>query len=67
MNIYHLYENGKFDQRGEEHILCEVVEFDDGQVVAKWTGLIRSLVIHKNLDEFKQISLNDKRELYQVN
>ncbi len=67
MNIYHLYEKGKLNDQGEEHILCEVVEFDDGQVVAKWTGKIRSLVIHLNLEAFKNISLNDSRSLWQCN
>jgi hypothetical protein len=67
MNIYDLYEKGKFDEKGNQHILCEIIEFDDGQVVAKWRGSIRSLVIHKNINEFKQISLNDNRELYKLN
>ncbi len=60
MKYYNLCESGKC-----EIILCEVIEFDDGQVVAKWTGTIRSLVIHCNIDDFKQISLNDGRVLYE--
>ena len=67
MNIYHLYEKGKCNEHGEEHILCEIIEFDDGQVVVKWAGKIRSLVIHRNLDEFKSISLSENREIWQVN
>ncbi len=56
MNFYSLVEkSGK--------VLADVIEFEDGQVVVKWTGSIGSLVIHKSLNEFKQISLNDNREL----
>lgn len=65
MKHYNLCENGKFDKQGKQNIVCEVIEFDDGQVVAKWTGTIRSLVIHSNIDDFKQISLNDGRVLYE--
>jgi hypothetical protein len=67
MNIYHLYEKGIVNHLGEERIICDVIEFDDGQVVVKWGGEIRSLVIHSNLDEFKKISLNEKRELFRCN
>jgi hypothetical protein len=67
MNIYDLYEKGKYDEQGNEHVLCDVIEFDDGQVIAKWRGIVRSLVIHKNLDEFKSISLNDRRTLWKKN
>ena len=43
--------------------LAQVIEFDDGQVVVKWSGSIRSLAIHKDLKEFESISLNEKRLL----
>jgi hypothetical protein len=65
MKNYDLCEKGKFDKQGRQHILCEVVEFDDGQVIAKWCGAIRSLVIHKTIEDFKQISLNNDRVLFQ--
>jgi hypothetical protein len=65
MKNYDLYEKGKFDKEDRQHILCEIVEFDDGQVVAKWTGFIKSLVIHKDINDFKQISLNNDRVLFQ--
>ncbi len=57
MEFYTLY-----DSKNEKE-LAEIVEFDDGQVVVKWNGKIGSLVIHKNLEEFKEISLNENRKL----
>lgn len=63
MNIYHLQERGKFN---ETYVLCEVIEFDDGQTLAKWIGNVRLLVIHKDIEEFKEMALNDTRELNQI-
>ncbi len=57
MEFYTLY-----DSKNEKE-LAEIVEFDDGQVVVKWNGIISGLIIHKNLDEFKEISLVGNRTL----
>ncbi len=57
MEFYTLY-----DSKNEKE-LAEIVEFDDGQVVVKWNGRISGLIIHKNLEEFKEISLNENRKL----
>ena len=46
-----------------EKEIAEVVEFDDGQVVVKWIGKVNGLIIHKNLQEFKDVSLNKSRIL----
>jgi hypothetical protein len=61
MQYYQLYENNE-----EEKISAHVIVFDDGQTIVKWTGLIKSLVIHNNLDEFKSISVRDGRTLFQT-
>lgn len=47
----------------KNQILADVIEFDDGQLIVKWRGGVASLVIHKSLDEFKTISVNESREL----
>ena len=60
--LYKLYESQE-----SEKLLAEIVEFDDGQVVVKWCGDVRSLVIFKNLDEFKTISLYKGRQLCKCN
>jgi hypothetical protein len=61
MQYYQLYENNE-----EEKITAHVIVFDDGQTVVKWCGNVQSLVIHKNLDEFKTISVRDGRTLIQT-
>lgn len=65
MDLYELYEKG--DELSDEHVICDVIVFDDGQCIAKWRGEVRSLVIHKSFDELKKISLNDNRGLWQTN
>jgi hypothetical protein len=47
----------------KEKELAQVIEFEDGQVVAKWSGKVNSLIIHKNLQEFKDVSLFKHRIL----
>ena len=66
MNIYELYDAGKYDEQGNELVLCDIIEFSDGQVVCKWRGEVKSLAVHKNMEEFKIISLNEFRTLYQT-
>ncbi len=51
-----------FDVKKEKE-LAQVVEFDDGQVVVKWIGRVNGLIIHKSLEEFKEVSLNRNRAL----
>ena len=57
MEFYTLYDSKK------EKELAEIVEFDDGQVVVKWNGRISGLIIHKNLQEFEEVSLVGNRVL----
>lgn len=57
MEFYTLYDTKKQKE------LAEIIEFEDGQVVAKWSGKIGSLIIHKNLQEFKDVSLHKNRIL----
>ena len=59
LSIFDLYENQN------EKLIAEVICFDDGQVVVKWKGDVQSLVIHKNMDEFKNISVTGVRVLWQ--
>jgi len=47
----------------KEKELAQIIEFDDGQVVAKWNGRVNGLIIHKNLQEFKDVSLLKNRVL----
>lgn len=47
----------------KEKELAQVIEFEDGQVIAKWSGKVNSLIIHKNLQEFKDVSLFKHRIL----
>ena len=49
------------DSKG--NFLADIVEFDDGQVVVKWDGKVKSLVIHKCLQEFIDISVHNGRTL----
>jgi hypothetical protein len=37
----------------KEKELAQIIEFEDGQVVAKWSGKVNGLIIHKNLQEFR--------------
>jgi len=46
-------------KKGKE--LAQIVEFDDGQVVVKWYSKVNGLIIHKNLEEFKLLSLKNYR------
>jgi hypothetical protein len=46
-----------------QHVLCKLVEFDDGKTVIQWQGEVKSIVVHDSLDAFKSISVNDNREL----
>jgi len=47
----------------KEKELAQIIEFEDGQVVAKWSGKVNGLIIHKNLQEFKDVSLLKNRAL----
>jgi len=47
----------------KEKELAQIIEFDDGQVVAKWSGKVNGLIIHKNLQEFKDVSMLKNRAL----
>lgn len=47
----------------KEKELAQIIEFEDGQVVAKWNGRISGLIIHKNLEEFKEVLLVKNRIL----
>ena len=62
MEIYNLFETKQSNVS-----LAQVIVFDDSQTVVKWEGKIRSLVIHKSLDEFKSVSLNGERYLSRIN
>ena len=60
MKYYKMFENREADK-----VLAHVIVFDDGQTIVKWAGEIQSLVIHKNLDEFINLSIKDGRILTQ--
>jgi hypothetical protein len=58
--FYNLYS----DDTENRQLICEIVEFSDNQVIAKWClSSIRSLVIHSSLEDFKTISVNGTRNL----
>jgi hypothetical protein len=59
MQYWQLHENS-----GCYEIMAHVIVFDDDQTVVKWCGKVKSLVVHKNLDEFKSISVTGDRVLY---
>jgi len=55
MKIYELIQN--------ETILCNVVEFPNKKVAVQWVSKINSIVIYDSIDDFKEISLSNDREL----
>ena len=55
MKIYELFQN--------ETILCNVVEFPNKKVAVQWVSEINSIVIYDSIDDFKEISLSNDREL----
>ena len=60
MLTYQLYD------KNQKLVLADVIKFDDDQVIVKWRGHVKSLTIHKSLDEFCTISLNDSRQLIET-
>lgn len=50
-NIFQLYDEGK------ENVVAQIVEFSDGQVVVKWCGDVKSLVVFNNIKEFEKVSV----------
>ena len=55
MKIFELIQN--------ETILCNVVEFPNKKVAVQWVSEINSTVIYDSIDDFKEISLSNDREL----
>jgi len=55
MKIYELIQN--------ETLLCNVVEFPNKKVAVQWVSKINSIVIYDSIDDFKEISLSNDREL----
>lgn len=46
-----------------EGIVAEGCEFDDGTCVIKWRGNVRSLVIHKSIDDVRNIHCHNNNTL----
>ena len=49
MRLFYLYRN--------DNIVAQGIEYDDKQISMKWLGDVKSIVIHKNLKELKNISV----------
>ena len=49
-----------------EKTIAEIVKFDNGLVVVNWCLGIDSIVVYKDIDDFKKVSLNGKRSLINI-
>jgi hypothetical protein len=62
--IYQLIECKDDDEDDDGKIYADVIEFSDKQVVVKWRGAVKSLVVFNNYDDFYNTNVkNHKRKV----
>jgi hypothetical protein len=62
--IYQLIECKEDDEDDDGKIYADVIEFSDKQVVVKWRGAVKSLVVFNNYDDFYNTNVkNHKRKV----